>query len=55
MNTSRSSSERPRRLRRGQWHLGPVVWIAVLLVSWIVIVDWRVVPELVTATMAAIP
>jgi len=35
--------------------LGPVVWIAVLLVSWIVIVDWRIVPEMVTATMAAIP
>jgi hypothetical protein len=56
MNRSHhTNSETKRRLSRGQVHLGPVVWIAILLASWLVIVDWHVLPDLVSATMAALP
>jgi hypothetical protein len=45
------------RQRRGSVHsqFGPLVWIAILLASWFVIVDWRALPDLASATMAAIP
>ena len=33
----------------------PLVWIAVLLASWFVIVEWKMLPDMVSATMAALP
>ena len=47
-------STRPRR-GWGHAQLAPVVWIVVLLALWIVLVDWRTLPDLVKATMAALP
>ena len=56
MDRSHSSgSERSRRTGWGHRQLIPVVWIVVLLASWFVIVDWRMLPDLVSATMAALP
>ena len=39
------------------WHaqFAPVLWIAVLLGSWLVIVEWKMLPDLINATMAALP
>jgi hypothetical protein len=48
-------SERPRRAARGHARFAPVVWIVVLLALWIVLVDWRTLPDLIHATMAALP
>ena len=50
-----TSTERPRRAARSRLHLIPVLWIAILLGAWLVIVDWRALPDLITATMAALP
>ena len=50
-----TGSERHRRASRGATQFIPVVWIAVLLASWFLIVEWKMLPELVTATMAARP
>jgi hypothetical protein len=56
MDRSHSSgSERSRRTGWGHRQLIPVVCIVVLLASWFVIVDWRMLPDLVSATMAALP
>ena len=33
----------------------PVVWIVVLLGLWLVIADWKMLPDLITGTMAALP
>jgi hypothetical protein len=32
-----------------------VLWIAGLLATWFVIVDWNSLPDLIGATMAALP
>jgi hypothetical protein len=34
--------------------LGPVIWIAILLTSWLVISEWNVLPELMNTTLAAL-
>jgi hypothetical protein len=44
----------PRRLGRGHPEWGPVIWIAILLTSWLVIAEWRMLPELMNAALAAI-
>ena len=44
-------SERPRRTRRSHAQFIPVVWIAVLLASWFVIVEWKMLPDVVGAAM----
>jgi len=46
----------PNRSRReGHLGAGPVIWIAIMLAAWLAIAEWRTVPELVNATMAALP
>ncbi len=47
--------KRPRRTRRSHAQFVPVVWIAVLLASWFVIGEWKMLPDLISATMAALP
>jgi hypothetical protein len=32
-----------------------VIWIAILLASWLLIVEWKTLPELMNATMGALP
>jgi hypothetical protein len=39
----------------GQLVLGPLIWIGILLGSWLMIADWRMLPDLVNAGMAALP
>jgi hypothetical protein len=46
-----TGSERRRRPRRSHAPFVPVVWIAVLLASWFVIVEWEMLPDVVSATM----
>jgi hypothetical protein len=41
--------------RRQHSQIAAVVWIAVLIVSWLLIADWRMLPDLVSTTIAAIP
>jgi hypothetical protein len=53
--TQNPESTRPRRATRGHARFAPVVWIVVLLGLWIVLVDWRTLPDLVNATMAMLP
>jgi hypothetical protein len=43
--------KRPNRPRRSHAQFAPVVWIAVLLASWFVIVEWKMLPDVVSATM----
>jgi hypothetical protein len=43
---------RKRRAGLNRAQFAPVVWIAVLLASWCLIVDWKMVPDLV---MSALP
>ena len=50
-----TGSDRSRRTARTYAQIVPVVWIVVLLAAWFVIVDWKVLPDLVNATMAALP
>jgi hypothetical protein len=45
---------RHRRARR-RAELVPVVWIAILLASWLIVADWKMLPDLVSATVAALP
>jgi hypothetical protein len=44
--------DRKRRTGLNRAQFAPVVWIAVLLASWFLIVDWKMVPDLF---MAALP
>ncbi len=44
-----------RRSGRAYAHFGPFIWIAVLLTFWFVVSEWRMLPEMVSATMAALP
>ena len=44
-----------RRSGRSYAHYGPVVWIVVLLALWFVIAEWRVLPEVISYAMAALP
>jgi hypothetical protein len=46
-----TGSERGLRPRRSNARFAPVVWIAVLLASWFVIVEWRMLPDVVSATI----
>jgi len=48
-------SDRSRRGGRNSPEWGPVIWIAILLASWLLIVQWKTLPELMTATMGALP
>ena len=50
-----SGSQPPRRAGRGHAQLIPLVWIVVLLALWYVIVDWKALPDLITAAMASLP
>ena len=50
-----TGSERHRRASRSATQFIPVVWIAVLLALWFLIVEWKMLPELISATMAALP
>jgi hypothetical protein len=51
----RSRSTGSKRYGRGWYAFAPVLWIAVLLGSWLIIVEWKMLPDLVSATMAALP
>ena len=44
-------AERLHRAFRSYLFIAPLMWIVVLLASWLLIVEW---PELVNATMAAL-
>jgi hypothetical protein len=46
-----TDSERRRHPRRSHARFAPVVWIAVLLASWFVIVEWKMLPDVVSAAM----
>jgi hypothetical protein len=46
--------ERQRRVGASHALLAPVAWIAVLLAAWLLIAEWRMLPDLITATMAAL-
>jgi hypothetical protein len=46
--------ERSRRAVRSYLFIAPLMWIVVLLASWLLIVEWRMLPELVNATMAVL-
>jgi hypothetical protein len=35
--------------------LGPLIWIGILLSAWAMIAEWRTLPELANAAMAALP
>jgi len=48
-------SDRSRRGGRTYPELGPVIWIAVLLASWLLIVEWKTLPELMNATIGVLP
>ena len=50
-----TESGRRRSASRNHAQFVPVVWIAVLLACWFVIVEWKMLPDLVSATMAALP
>ncbi len=43
------------RAKRSRAQLVPLVWIAALLACWFVIGEWKMLPEMVSATMAALP
>ncbi len=49
------SSGRSRRGGRNYPELGPVIWIAILLASWLLIVEWKTLPELMNATVGLLP
>ena len=57
MGMARLSNADSRRtgLRRSYAHFGPVIWIAVLLGAWFLIGEWKMLPDMVGATMAALP
>jgi hypothetical protein len=44
-----------RRSARSRAHYGPVVWIVLLLAAWFVIAEWRMLPEVISKAMAALP
>jgi hypothetical protein len=48
-----TETERRRRAGRVPPQFGPVVWIAVLLAAWFLIVEWPMLPELLNAARAA--
>jgi hypothetical protein len=48
-------SDGSRRGGRNSPEWGPVIWIAILLASWLLIVQWKTLPELMNATMGALP
>jgi hypothetical protein len=56
MNEPRDrDAARRRHAGRNHTAFGPVVWIAFLLVSWFVLVEWKMLPDVVSATMGALP
>jgi hypothetical protein len=44
-----------RRSARNRAHYGPVLWIVLLLAAWFVIAEWRMLPEVISKAMAALP
>jgi len=48
-------TDRSRRPENRYLPLIPLAWIAVLLAAWFLIVEWRMLPDLISATMAALP
>jgi hypothetical protein len=51
MKLINKGAERSHRAVRSYLFIAPLMWIVVLLASWLLIVEW---PELVNATMAAL-
>jgi hypothetical protein len=47
-------SANPGRRTRSTHAIVPLIWIAVLLASWIMIAEWKMLPELVNAAMGAV-
>jgi len=49
--------DRSHRNQRKQGHPGltSMVWIAALLACWVAIVEWKMLPDVISATMAALP
>jgi hypothetical protein len=50
-----TDTRRTSRTRRSYAPFGPVLWIAVLLGCWFLIGQWNMLPDMVSATMAALP
>jgi len=48
-------ADRSRRPTSRFLPLIPMAWIAALLTAWFLIVDWRMLPDLISSTMAALP
>ncbi len=44
-----TDSDRPRHAGRNHAPFAPVVWIVVLLASWLLIVEWQALPDLANA------
>jgi hypothetical protein len=50
-----TDTDRSRRSGRNHAQFAPVVWILVLLASWLVIVEWQTLPDWANAALAALP
>jgi hypothetical protein len=46
---------RAGRTRRSYAQFGPVLWIAILLAIWFLIGEWKMLPDIIGGTMAALP
>jgi hypothetical protein len=53
--TRDTDSRHTSRPRRSYAQFVPLVWIVVLLGLWLAIADWKMLPDLITGTMAALP
>ena len=51
MNDPRTTKPSPRRRTGALSGLVPVVWIAVLLAFWFLAVEWKMLPDLFSATI----
>jgi hypothetical protein len=54
MQMGRNRADRVKGMRRitQQVPFAPVVWIVVLLASWLVIANWKLLPDAISDTMA---
>jgi hypothetical protein len=50
-----TNPDRPRRSGRNHAQFAPVVWILILLASWLLIVEWQTLPDMASAALAALP
>jgi len=53
--TRNADSRHTSRTRRSFAQFAPVVWIVILLALWLAIANWKMLPDLITGTMAALP